>query len=103
MSKRIILRNVVKRRKGYLYYVTKEGHIGEAELQKGKKTKDENRKEEQKKPIKKKWVCSVCGKNYGTYPVILDDNILSIASELELREEYYKGNKGLCKECREKL
>ena len=47
--------------------------------------------------------CFVCGKDYETYLVILDSNELSIISELELRDMYYKDGKGLCKDCREKV
>lgn len=40
---KIILRNVVERKKGYLYYVDKEGNICEAELQRGGKRKKERK------------------------------------------------------------
>jgi len=49
---------------------------------------------------KTKTECSKCGNWYETYPVILDDNELSLISELELRDKHYKDNKGLCEKCR---
>ncbi|MBU1173335.1 MAG: hypothetical protein KKD44_27525 [Proteobacteria bacterium] len=47
------------------------------------------------------WTCSICEKKYKTYVVILDDNPLSIALELEVRGKYYnqETKKGLCEEC----
>ena len=35
----IIIKNAVERRKGYLYYIDKDGNICEAEMKKGKEKK----------------------------------------------------------------
>ena len=37
--KKIIKKNVVEREKGYLYYITSEGHLGRAKLSVGGKAK----------------------------------------------------------------
>jgi len=39
--------------------------------------------------------CSKCGKEYNTYPIILDLNQISIACFLEMKEEY----PNLCDSC----
>ena len=36
---KIIKRNVVKRKKGYMYYVDGQGNVGEAKMGRGKKKK----------------------------------------------------------------
>ena len=58
-----------------------------------------------KEPKQEYWTCSKCEKKYKTYLVIFNDNVLSIASELEIREKYYnqKLRKGLCEACSKKI
>jgi len=52
---KIIARNVVDRKPGCLYYVTGEGHIGEAKMARGgKKKKKAVKKTTKKKVVKKK-------------------------------------------------
>jgi len=53
----------------------------------------------------KKNTCSICGKEYETYSLTLDDNHLSIMIELEIRERFYNAelNLGLCEYCRNEL
>jgi len=44
---RIIVKNVVERRKGFLYYIDAEGNVCEAEMShKGRKKKDVGKKKE---------------------------------------------------------
>ena len=54
---KIIVKGVVKRRPGYLYYVDGEGHVCEAKMARGgkrKKKKDTTKKSTTKKTTKKK-------------------------------------------------
>lgn len=39
MVKQIVARNVVTREKGWLYFVTAEGHVGRAKMKRGGKKK----------------------------------------------------------------
>jgi len=53
---KIIVKNAVERRKGYLYYINGNGDICEAEMARGKKKKTVKKvikKTTNKKPIKK--------------------------------------------------
>jgi hypothetical protein len=49
--------------------------------------------------------CSECGKEYGTYPVIMCANIECFAMEQTIRDIYYdkERNEGLCEPCRNSL
>ena len=49
--------------------------------------------------------CSVCGKFYKSYPVILCCKLECFAFEMSFREIYYSstGNEGVCKDCRNRL
>ena len=48
---RIIVKNVIKRKKGYLYYLDGEGNVCEAKMARGGKKKKKGAK---KKPAKRK-------------------------------------------------
>ena len=50
---RIIKKNVVKRKPGYLYYIDGAGHVCEAKMARGGKRK-KKKKVTKKKPVKKK-------------------------------------------------
>ncbi|MCH8945402.1 MAG: hypothetical protein IIA85_00570 [Nanoarchaeota archaeon] len=50
---KIIKRNVVKRKPGYLYYIDGEGNVCEAKMARGGKRK-KKKKVAKKKPVKKK-------------------------------------------------
>ena len=50
---KVIAKNVVKRRSGYLYYVDGKGNICEAKMARGGKKK-KKKKAVKKKPVKKK-------------------------------------------------
>lgn len=39
MTKKILIKNAVKREKGFLYYVDGEGNVCQAEMSRGKKKK----------------------------------------------------------------
>ena len=49
---KIVVKNVVKRKPGYLYYVDGKGNVCEAKMSRGGK----KRKSSKKKPVKKKVV-----------------------------------------------
>ena len=49
---KILVKNVIKRKKGYLYYVDGQGHVCEAKMARGGKKK--KKKVVKKKPVKKK-------------------------------------------------
>jgi len=49
----IVKRNVVKRKKGYLYYVDGKGNVCQAKMARGGKRK-KKKKVAKKKPVKKK-------------------------------------------------
>jgi len=52
---KVILKGVVKRKPGYLYYVDGSGHVCEAKMARGgKKKKAAKKKVVKKKPAKKK-------------------------------------------------
>lgn len=51
--------------------------------------------------LPKKNVCDICGKEYETYPIILDANPLSIASFLEDESRDDGSMRTICKSCRE--
>jgi len=55
---RVVKKNVVKRKPGYLYYVDGQGHVCEAKMSRGgkKKKKATKKKVAKKKPAKKKAV-----------------------------------------------
>jgi len=46
--------------------------------------------------------CDECGKKYKTYPIILDNNPLSISSFIEQIQNEDGSLKRLCKECWDK-
>ena len=46
--------------------------------------------------------CDLCGKDYETYPIILDANPLSIAAFLEDETNKDGTRRYICKECRRK-
>ena len=50
---KIIVKNVIKRKPGHLYYVDGKGHVCEAKMARGGKRK---KKAAKKKPVKKKKV-----------------------------------------------
>ena len=50
----------------------------------------------------KKSVCDICGKEYETYPIILDVNPLSMASFLEDESRDDGSMRTICKNCRNK-
>lgn len=49
---KVVKKNVIKRKKGYLYYVDGEGNVCEARMARGGKKK--KKKVAKKKPVKKK-------------------------------------------------
>lgn len=51
---KIIVKGVVKRRSGYLYYVDSQGHLCEAKMARGGKKKKKSSKKPAKKTTKKK-------------------------------------------------
>mgnify|MGYP001489110382 CR=1 FL=1 len=53
---KIIVKNVVKRKKGYLYYLDGKGNVCEAKMARGGKRKKKavKKKPAKKKPVKKK-------------------------------------------------
>ncbi|MCX6822283.1 MAG: hypothetical protein NTW30_05920 [Candidatus Aenigmarchaeota archaeon] len=51
----------------------------------------------------KKSKCEICGKRYEIYPIIIDNNPLSIASLLEDETKPDGTERTICKECRDKL
>jgi len=52
---KIVVKNVIKRRPGYLYYVDGQGHVCEAKMSRGgKKKKAVKKKAVKKKVVKKK-------------------------------------------------
>ena len=51
---KIIAKNIVKRKPGYLYYVDGKGNVCEAKMARGGKRKKAAKKPAKKKPAKKK-------------------------------------------------
>lgn len=51
----------------------------------------------------KKSKCEICGKRYETYPVIIDNNPLSIASLLEDETKPDGTKRNICEACRDGL
>lgn len=47
--------------------------------------------------------CEVCGKDYETYPIILDNNPLSITSFLEEEKKEDGSLRTICKKCRREI
>lgn len=56
---KVIVKNVIKRKKGFLYYVDGAGNVCEAKMARGGKRKKKSAK---KKPVKKKVVRKVAAK-----------------------------------------
>jgi hypothetical protein len=50
----VLVKNVVKRKPGYLYYVDGKGNVCEAKMARGGKKKKAVKKKAAKKPVKKK-------------------------------------------------
>ena len=53
---RVVVKNVVKRKKGYLYYVDGKGNVCEAKMARGGKKRKKKTKKVTKKVTKKKTV-----------------------------------------------
>ena len=53
---KILKKNVITRKKGYLYYVDGAGNVCEAKMARGGKKKKAKKKVVKKKPVKKKVV-----------------------------------------------
>jgi len=51
---KVIAKNIVKRKTGYLYYVDGKGNVCEAKMARGGKKKKKAAKKKAKKPVKKK-------------------------------------------------
>ncbi|MCH9003646.1 MAG: hypothetical protein IIC02_13830 [Planctomycetes bacterium] len=51
---KVIAKNIVKRKSGYLYYVDGKGNVCEAKMARGGKRKKAAKKPAKKKPAKKK-------------------------------------------------
>lgn len=46
--------------------------------------------------------CKICGVEYNTYPIIINDDMETLLIEANIREEFYDDSKkiGLCSNCR---
>ena len=51
---RIIVKNVIKRKKGYLYYLDAKGNVCEAKMSRGVKRKKKKKVVRKRKPAKRK-------------------------------------------------
>lgn len=50
------------------------------------------------------YICKFCNNEYEVYPIIINDNMISLLIEISIREEHYNdANKiGICSNCRKK-
>ena len=51
---KVIVKNVVKRKKGYLYYLDGKGNVCEAKMSRGGKRKKKAKKKVKRKPARRK-------------------------------------------------